>query len=102
MSTTGPTIEQLRSKTLCLSLLTGFLTNASELLKVVLCVLPPFACVVTYFRLYVRGARGKLWWDDFWAFLSTLLTIVFVVAVMLHVRDPSMCSHFTAVHFNLY
>ncbi|KAJ7885755.1 hypothetical protein B0H14DRAFT_2338562, partial [Mycena olivaceomarginata] len=47
-----------------------------------------FACLVTHFRLYVRFSRGKLWWDDFWAFMATLCAIVFVAAAMLHVQDP--------------
>ncbi|KAK7008117.1 hypothetical protein R3P38DRAFT_3027438 [Favolaschia claudopus] len=40
-------------------------------LRILLGTLIPFACVVTYIRLYFRFIRGKLWWDDFWAFIST-------------------------------
>ncbi|KAJ7040558.1 hypothetical protein C8F04DRAFT_1032308 [Mycena alexandri] len=59
-----------------------------EQLRIVFCVVPPFACLVTYFRLYVRFRRGKLWWDDFWVFICTLCAIVFVAASLLHVQNP--------------
>ncbi|KAJ7930552.1 hypothetical protein B0H13DRAFT_1702687 [Mycena leptocephala] len=58
-------------------------------LRIVLCVTIPFACLITYLRLYVRYSRGKLWWDDFWAFMCTLCSITFVAASMLHVSDPT-------------
>ncbi|KAJ7634731.1 hypothetical protein FB45DRAFT_909702 [Roridomyces roridus] len=57
-------------------------------LRVALSVLPPFAIVVTYFRLYLRKRARKLWWDDFWAFVSTLFAIAFVVVIFLHI-DPN-------------
>ncbi|KAF7340300.1 hypothetical protein MVEN_01949100 [Mycena venus] len=59
-----------------------------EQLRILLCILLPFACLVTYFRLYVRYSRGQLWWDDFWAFMATMCAITFVAAAMLHVQDP--------------
>ncbi|KAJ6457014.1 hypothetical protein C8R47DRAFT_185371 [Mycena vitilis] len=58
-------------------------------LRILLAVLLPFACLVTYFRFYVRYSRGKLWWDDFWVLVSTMCAIVFVAASMLHVQDPA-------------
>ncbi|KAJ7843621.1 hypothetical protein B0H14DRAFT_2585606 [Mycena olivaceomarginata] len=64
-------------------------------LYLLLCVLLPFACLVTHFRLYIRFSRGKLWWDDFWAFMATLCAIVFVAAAMLHVQDPGVLSFST-------
>ncbi|KAJ7018954.1 hypothetical protein C8F04DRAFT_1324694 [Mycena alexandri] len=59
-----------------------------EQLRIVLGVVLPFACLVTYFRLYVRYRRGKLWWDDFWVFICTLCAITFVAASLLHVQNP--------------
>ncbi|KAJ7017550.1 hypothetical protein C8F04DRAFT_1155496 [Mycena alexandri] len=58
-------------------------------LQVVLCVLLPSAMVVTYFRLFDRYRRGKLWWDDFWAFVCTLCAIFFITVTLLHIQSPS-------------
>ncbi|KAJ7605107.1 hypothetical protein DFH06DRAFT_260841 [Mycena polygramma] len=63
-----------------------------EKLHILLGVLPPLACLVTYFRLYVRYTRGKLWWDDFWAGVSTMCAIVVVAASILHLQDPASLS----------
>ncbi|KAJ7076209.1 hypothetical protein B0H15DRAFT_864546 [Mycena belliarum] len=67
MSTTGPTIKQLT------------IVNA---------VLLPFACLVTFFRLYLRYARRRLWWDDFWAFVSAMFSFVWIGSLTLHLKDP--------------
>ncbi|KAJ7605106.1 hypothetical protein DFH06DRAFT_1348848 [Mycena polygramma] len=63
-----------------------------EELRILIGVLPPLACLVTYFRLYVRYSRGKLWWDDFWVMVSTTCAIVLVVASILHLQDPARLS----------
>ncbi|KAJ7616094.1 hypothetical protein FB45DRAFT_1064235 [Roridomyces roridus] len=57
-------------------------------LQILALVLSPFACIVTFFRLWLRYARGKLWWDDFWALMGSFFTIFFIAVFMLHVRDP--------------
>ncbi|KAJ7303461.1 hypothetical protein DFH08DRAFT_986535, partial [Mycena albidolilacea] len=57
-------------------------------------VLLPFACLVTYFRLYVRYSRGQLWWDDFWAFMATVCAITFAAAADRFYR--------TRVQYSLY
>ncbi|KAJ7018982.1 hypothetical protein C8F04DRAFT_1149227 [Mycena alexandri] len=50
---------------------------------------PPSAMVVTYFRLFDRYRPGKLWWDDFWAFVCTLCAIFFITVTLLHIQSPS-------------
>ncbi|KAG7441922.1 uncharacterized protein BT62DRAFT_1079673 [Guyanagaster necrorhizus] len=57
--------------------------------RVTVYVLPTIAIVVTLFRLYIRYTRGKLWWDDAWALVSAMLSVIFSVAVVLHVKDPT-------------
>lgn len=52
-------------------------------------VLPVIAIVTTLFRLYIRYTRGKLWWDDAWAFVSAMLSVIFAVAVILLVKDSA-------------
>ncbi|KAJ7651147.1 hypothetical protein FB45DRAFT_820627 [Roridomyces roridus] len=63
------------------------MVSETTTLEILLCTLIPFACLVTYFRLYIRWTRSKLWWDDLWAFVSTLFSITVVVGLMLHVTD---------------
>ncbi|KAJ7651150.1 hypothetical protein FB45DRAFT_1018503 [Roridomyces roridus] len=58
-----------------------------RVVEILLCVLPPFACLVTFFRLYLRARHGKLWYDDLWAFLSAIFSIILVLALMLHLED---------------
>ncbi|KAJ7612646.1 hypothetical protein FB45DRAFT_302222 [Roridomyces roridus] len=57
-------------------------------LRILTCVLSPFAVVVTLFRLYVRRTQGKLWWDDLWVALSAFMTVIFVTVFVLHIRNP--------------
>ncbi|KAJ7648078.1 hypothetical protein FB45DRAFT_783063 [Roridomyces roridus] len=66
----------------------GALTLPINELQILTLVLSPIACVITLFRLWVRWARGKLWWDDFWAAFGCLFTIGFIAVFMLHIRDP--------------
>ncbi|KAJ7778987.1 hypothetical protein B0H16DRAFT_1711339 [Mycena metata] len=68
-------------------------------LRIVLCVLLPFACLVTYFRLYDRYRRGKLWWDDFWAFMCTLCAIVFVTVTLLHIGNYGIPQNVQVIVF---
>ncbi|KAJ7736260.1 hypothetical protein B0H16DRAFT_121800 [Mycena metata] len=58
-------------------------------IRIVLCVLLPFAILVTYFRLFERYRRGKLWWDDFWALMCTFCAITFIVVTLLHLQNPA-------------
>ena len=53
------------------------------------CVLPSIAILVTSFRLFDRLRRSKFWWDDGWALASLVLTIIFMVAVLLHIKGTS-------------
>jgi hypothetical protein len=69
--------------------------NLSSLVAVY--VLPVVAVVTTLFRLCIRYTRGKLWWDDAWAFVSAVLSVIFAVAVILHVKDPSKFHRFIAI-----
>jgi len=59
-----------------------------EQIRIVLCVLLPLACLVTFFRLFERYRRGKLWWDDFWALICTVCAALFIVVTLLHLEDP--------------
>ncbi|THH14919.1 hypothetical protein EW146_g5485 [Bondarzewia mesenterica] len=61
--------------------------------RVVTTVLPCLAIVTTLFRFYIRHTRGKLWWDDAWAFLSLLCIIVLMVANLVHLKDPTTVPH---------
>ncbi|KAJ7625577.1 hypothetical protein FB45DRAFT_868776 [Roridomyces roridus] len=54
-----------------------------------ICVLPPLACLLTCFRLYVRYSHRTLWWDDLTAFFSSVLALVFVATFLLHIRDAA-------------
>ncbi|KAJ7617896.1 hypothetical protein FB45DRAFT_215804 [Roridomyces roridus] len=58
-------------------------------LRILTCVLSPFAVVVTLLRLWIRRSHGKLWWDDLWVAISAFITAVFVLVFMLHIRDPA-------------
>ncbi|KAJ7607748.1 hypothetical protein FB45DRAFT_1040128 [Roridomyces roridus] len=56
-------------------------------LRILTYILCPFACLVTFFRLWVRYAHSRLWWDDLSVFIASLWTGVFVACFMLHIRD---------------
>lgn len=62
--------------------------------KVLTYVLPMFSIVVTLFRLWDRSRKGRLWWDDFWAFMSMIFFIILVASAELHTEDQ---SHYTQV-----
>ncbi|KAK7064919.1 hypothetical protein R3P38DRAFT_61350 [Favolaschia claudopus] len=73
------------------------MTATVEQLRILLAVLTPFACLVTYTRLYFRFARGRFWWDDFWAFVATLCGIVFLAASLLLLKDPGSLPRHTKI-----
>ncbi|KAJ7737559.1 hypothetical protein B0H16DRAFT_1529755 [Mycena metata] len=62
---------------------------SADQIRDVLCVLLPVAMLVTYFRLFERYRRGKLWWDDFWALMCTVWAIAFIIVTLLHLQDPA-------------
>ncbi|THH16263.1 hypothetical protein EW146_g4347 [Bondarzewia mesenterica] len=63
-----------------------------EQVRITALVLYPIAMLVTLFRLYVRFARSKLWWDDAWVLVSLLCAIVSLTATLLHIQDPPVLS----------
>ncbi|KAF8994593.1 hypothetical protein BDQ17DRAFT_1430971 [Cyathus striatus] len=71
MSTSGPTIQQVR--------VANF-------------VLTSVAVVLTGFRLFDRARTARLWWDDAWAGLSIVFIITFMASVEVHLQDPTRNS----------
>ncbi|KAJ7648071.1 hypothetical protein FB45DRAFT_823211 [Roridomyces roridus] len=70
-------------------------------LRVAASVLPPFAILVTYFRLYLRKSQKKLWWDDLWAFVSTLFAVMWVASIILHI-DPNATTASRSAKITVY
>ncbi|KAF5354488.1 hypothetical protein D9758_012394 [Tetrapyrgos nigripes] len=48
----------------------------------------PIAIVVTFLRLYLRARTRKLWWDDFFAFLSMFLACFFLTGILIFTDPP--------------
>ncbi|KAF5354494.1 hypothetical protein D9758_012390 [Tetrapyrgos nigripes] len=48
----------------------------------------PIAVVITWFRLFLRTKTRKLWWDDFFAFLSMFLSLFFLTGIIIFTDPP--------------
>ncbi|OBZ66338.1 hypothetical protein A0H81_13627 [Grifola frondosa] len=57
--------------------------------RIVNFVLSLTSIILTLFRIYERYRNRKFWWDDAWAALTLVLAIIFMIAVELHLEDPT-------------
>jgi len=60
-------------------------------------VLSTFASILTFFRLWDRARSARLWWDDFWAFLTMVFLFLNMADLELHLQgtDPNKYSRGT-------
>ncbi|KAJ3775565.1 hypothetical protein FB446DRAFT_387084 [Lentinula raphanica] len=47
------------------------------------------AQILTVFRLYIRNRAKRLWWDDAWALLSMLLSLVLLITMWIRTDIPA-------------
>ncbi|KAJ3754143.1 hypothetical protein EV360DRAFT_73940 [Lentinula raphanica] len=56
--------------------------------RIVTTILLSVAQILTVFRLYIRNRAKRLWWDDAWALLSMLLSLVLLITMWIRTDIP--------------